>query len=302
MPELYRFGDLTSRNVVNFIDILKEEALMITVQTLENMNVHTIYKVFEDAFTGYFVPFEKKPELHIERWLSAGVDFALSYGVKVDGKLVAFLLHAPREDVVMNLATGVMKAFQGQGLTSLMYEEIFRALPAKGFQKARLEVITENARAIRAYEKSGFVKTRKLLCWKGTLSGLARASGDYEIKKVLLTDEHESLTPFPYAFEQTGPVVLRRSGMLELHELRENKNLLAYAVFHPWQMNLVQVGGFSSEKISGLLHHMKLEGENVGMVNVDERNETVNRLFQSRGLANYISQYEMETVFSRPPL
>ncbi|MFL5783945.1 MAG: GNAT family N-acetyltransferase [Bacteriovoracaceae bacterium] len=275
---------------------------MITVQTLENMNVHTIYKVFEDAFTGYFVTFEKKPELHIERWLSAGVDFSLSYGVKVDGKLVAFLLHAPCEDVVMNLATGVMREFQGKGFTSLMYEEIFRALPANGFQRARLEVITENTKAIRAYEKSGFQKTRKLLCWKGKLEGLTGNCDDYEIKKVLLTEEHESLTPFPYAFEQSAPVVLRRSGMLELHELRENKKLLAYAVFNPWQMNLVQLGGVSSEKISNLLHHMKLEGENVGMVNVDERNNTVNGVFRSRGMTNYISQYEMETALSRPPL
>jgi GNAT superfamily N-acetyltransferase len=266
------------------------------------MNVHTIYKVFEDAFAGYFVTFEKKPEVHIERWLSAGVDFSLSYGVKVDGKLVAFLLLAPRKEVVMNLATGVMKEFQGKGFTSLMYEEIFRALPAKGFQKARLEVITENTKAIRAYEKSGFHQTRKLLCWKGKLEGLARASGNYEVKKVLLTHEHESLTPYPYAFEQSGPVVLRRSGMLELHELRENKTLVAYAVFNPSQMNLVQLGGDSPEKIAGLLHSMKLEGENVGMVNVDERNETVNGLFRSRGMTNYLSQYEMEAAFSRPSL
>lgn len=47
------------------------------VITLENMNVATIYKVFEDAFTDYFVKFEKKADAHIQRWLTAGVDFSL---------------------------------------------------------------------------------------------------------------------------------------------------------------------------------------------------------------------------------
>jgi GNAT superfamily N-acetyltransferase len=237
---------------------------MLDVITLENMNVGTIYKVFEDAFTGYFVEFEKNPEVHIERWLSAGVDFSLSYGVKKDGKLVAFILHAPGEEFVMNLATGVMKEHQGKGLTGLMYERIKNDLPAKNFVRTRLEVITENHTAIRAYEKAGFKKARKLLAWKGEFRNLSNFSGTHEIKKVSFTDEHEKLSPFPYAFEQTNPVVMKRSGMLELHELREHGALLAFAVWNPWKMNMVQLGGISSGAMRGLLFRMKLEGERAG--------------------------------------
>lgn len=270
---------------------------MLDVITLENMNVGTIYKVFENAFTGYFVEFDKKPEVHIQRWLTAGVDFSLSYGVKSDGKLVAFILHSPREDFVMNLATGVMKEHQGQGLTGLMYERIKVELPQKNIRRTQLEVITENHKAIRAYEKAGFRKIRKLLAWKGELKNLTDFPGTHEIRKVAFTDEHAKLTPFPYAYEQTNPVVMKRSGMLELHELREEGKLLAFAVWNPWQMNLVQLGGVTQEAIAGLLFKLKLNGEHAGMVNVDEKNELVNDTLEKAGLANYLSQYEMEMFF-----
>lgn len=270
---------------------------MLEAITLEKMNVRTIYQVFEDAFTDYFVSFEKNHETHINRWLSMGVDFELSYGVKSGGELVAFVLHAPRKDIVMNIATGVRRDFQGKGLTSRMYERILRELPEKGFRKMQLEVITENVRAIGAYEKAGFQKKRKLLCWKGKAEFIPDSPGVYEIKYPQLTSEHAALTPFPYAFEMDKTSVENQSGVLELHELREGKNLLAYAVWDPWKMNLIQLGGVSKESVSGILSRMKLDSENFGMVNVDENNNKVNGVFRELGLMNYISQYEMERLF-----
>lgn len=266
------------------------------VITLEKMNVRTIYQVFQDAFTGYFVEFDKRPEVHIERWLTSGVDFALSYGVKKDGALVAFLLHAPRGPMVMNLATGVKREFQGQGLTGLMYERILKDLPAKGFSKAQLEVITENHRAIHAYEKTGFVKGRKLLSWKGTMTSLPPGVGEHRILPLALSEEHKELTPYPYAFEQDQSVIMKKRSTLELHELRTDGKLVAYSVWNPWSMYLVQLGGKDRESLRGLLHFMNLAGKHLGMINVDERNELVNGVLKETGLLNFLSQYEMERV------
>lgn len=289
---------LTQRNVVNFIGPAVPGGHLKEVITLENMNVATIYQVFEDAFSNYFVRFEKRPEVHIQRWLSAGVDFSLSYGVKIDGKLVAFILHAPREDFVMNLATGVRHEFQGQGLTTLMYERIKSDLPAKGIRRMQLEVIRENHPAIRVYEKVGFRTKRKLLSWKGELGQLLPHHLPYEVKKIAFTHEHALLSHYPIAFEQDISVILIRSEMLELHELREEGKLVAFAVWDPWQMNLVQLEGKNPELVAGLLSQMKLSGEYIGMINVDEKNLIVNGALKSAGLVNYLSQYEMEMTFS----
>ena len=270
---------------------------MLEVISLEKMNVQTIYRVFEDAFTDYFVTFEKNPQLHINRWLFMGVDFELSYGVKSDGQLVAFLLHAPRNDVIMNLATGVRRDFQGKGLTSLLYKRILDEIPLKGFRKMQLEVITENVRAIKAYEKAGFTKVRKLLCWKGTASEFAPSIGEHKIKYPALTHEHFQLSPFPFAFEMDATAVARQAETLELHELREKDQLLAYAVWNPWKMNLIQLGGSDRNSLIGLLSKMKLSGETFGMVNVDEKNILLNGIFRDHNLTNYISQNEMERLF-----
>lgn len=264
------------------------------ILTLENINALTIYKVFEDAFTGYFVEFDRNPKTHLERWMSAGVDFSLSYGVKVDGVLAAFLLHAARGNMVMNLATGVKREFWGQGFTGMMYERIQKDLAGR---TGRLEVITENAKAIRAYEKAGFNIRRKLLSYKGEFGELRYAGGDFEIKPVILTDEHEKLSPFESAFEQSAPVIARRISMLELHELRENGKLVAYAVWNPWKMNLVQLTATDKTTLESLLAKMNLSGKHAGMINVDENDEIVNGVLAGKGLVNFLSQYEMETTF-----
>lgn len=266
------------------------------VITLENMNVMTIYSAFEDAFTGYFVEFEKKPQPHIDRWLSSGVDFTLSYGVKSEGQLLAFILHAPRGKLVMNLATGVRREHQGKGLLSAMYERIRADLPRKGFEKSQLEVITENVRAIRGYESAGFRKMRQLLCWKGGPGDLRISDGDHSILPLVFTQEHDSLTAYPPAFEMGNSVLIRRADILELHELRKDRVLLAYAVWNPWKMNLGRIEGRTSRDMETLLGKMNLSGKNLGIINVDERH-VVNALFREKGLVNYISQYEMEMDF-----
>jgi hypothetical protein len=178
-----------------------------------------------------------------------------------------------------------------------MYERIKNELPARGISRTQLEVITGNHQAIKAYEKAGLKTRRKLLSWKGELKSLTDLPGTHKIKKVSFSEEHETLTPYPYAFEQGNPVVMKRSGMLELHELRRNGKLLAFAIWSPWQMNLVQLGGINSEALAGLLFKMKLIGEHVGMINVDENNKLVNGTLEKAGLVNYLSQFEMEMCF-----
>lgn len=263
------------------------------VITLEGMNIRTIYQVFLDAFTDYYVEFDKRPEFHFELWLSVGVDFSLSYGVKADGVLVAFLLHIPRGGMVMNFATGVRKEFQGKGLTGLMYERVLKELPGINISRFQLEVITENLKGISAYKKAGLKIERTLRSWKGSSENFSDFPGQHAIRTVTFTQEHEELTPYAHAFLQDNESVMRRSGMHELHELRVDGDLLSYAVWNPWKMNLVQLGGKHRGAIEGLLRRMKLSGEEFGMVNVDERNHLINNFFQEKGLKNYLSQYEM---------
>jgi GNAT superfamily N-acetyltransferase len=270
---------------------------MFEVMTLEEMNVQTIYQVFEDAFTDYFVAIEKNSQLHINRWLSMGVDFELSYGVKSQGLLVACLLHSPRKEMIMNLATGVRKDFQGKGLSTLLYQRILKDIPAKGFRQMQLEVITENDRAIHAYEKAGFIKQRKLLCWKGTANAFEGSMGDHRVLKAELTLQHSQLSPYPYAFEMDKTAVMRHADSLELHELRDGEKLLAFAIWNPWKMNLMQLGGINRTAAETLLAKMKLSGQSFGMVNVDERNDLVNGILRDHNLKNYISQYEMVRFF-----
>ena len=55
-----------------------------------------------------------------------------------------------------NAGTGIIPAFRGQGIVGEMYEMLLPRLKAMGIRQSILEVICQNERAIKAYEKAGF--------------------------------------------------------------------------------------------------------------------------------------------------
>lgn len=57
-----------------------------------------------------------------------------------------------------NLGISVLKAFWGQGLGSLLMQEIILSARAMGYLQLGLQVAADNARAIRLYERCGFVR------------------------------------------------------------------------------------------------------------------------------------------------
>lgn len=272
--------------------------MLLTVRNLAETSQSEIYDCFIAAFQNYFVPIIPDEELHVDRWKRNGVDFTLSCGAFDGDQLVGFILHTPQGRNVFNLATGVLPSHRGQGIVNQMYEWIIPQLKELGFKTASLEVITANKAAIKVYERVGFGVQRKLICFKGPiLSELPQdhPESSYFTSEVKFDDEMRKLQTHPYTVEHSEEVLSKTKGVYELHRIFEGKELLAYAIFQPKSLVLMQLearGPFAMDARK-LLGKMRLQGQNVRMINIDEKKVDLITLWQELGLENHINQFEM---------
>src|SRR5262245_8645782 len=101
------------------------------IRTLTGTSHETLVSTFLRAFEGYFVQMPTDPAIWRDRWGSAPVDPARSYGAFNGEELVAFILHAIGTvngvRTAYNSGTGVLPAYRGQHLIDTLYA---RAIPA----------------------------------------------------------------------------------------------------------------------------------------------------------------------------
>ena len=157
------------------------------IKTLERISLEQLSEAFNKAFTKYFVPIRMTPDILREKMHNDRVSLALSAGAFEGNELGGFVLHGYDElDGQMqayNAATGVLPQYRGNRLTGKLYEFILPILKEQKVERCVLEVIDQNAPAIRTYESMGFSLTRELPCFKGG-SGMVEARNAFEIKSI----------------------------------------------------------------------------------------------------------------------
>lgn len=143
------------------------------IRTLENTPLEDIVNCFSIAFADYIVKMPDSVDYWRERYFRSRVDYALSFGVFDKGKMVALIMNGVGMHLgkltAFNTGTGVFPTYRGRQLVDKMYDFAQVGFKKKGIEKCLLEVIDENARAIRVYERNGFEILRRLKCYKGSI-------------------------------------------------------------------------------------------------------------------------------------
>ena len=130
------------------------------VRHLGDTDFKNIMECFLSAFENYFVKMPTDYNFYKERWKASGVNFNLSYGMFDNDKLVGFIINAIDERqgelTAYNSGTGVIPEYRGKRIVKTIYDFAIPDLMQNGITKCLLEVITENAKAIKSYEGIGF--------------------------------------------------------------------------------------------------------------------------------------------------
>jgi ribosomal protein S18 acetylase RimI-like enzyme len=138
---------------------------------LDRVSQIQLHPVFQKAFSDYAMDMSALTEerLHV-RCVKNGVDWDVSVGAFDGERMVGFTLigiDAWQGGLgAFDAATGIEPAYRGQGLARAMFEHALPKLKVRGVEAFVLEVLKDNERAIRAYEKARFEIRRELKCFQ----------------------------------------------------------------------------------------------------------------------------------------
>ncbi|MFQ5604119.1 MAG: GNAT family N-acetyltransferase [bacterium] len=271
-----------------------------------------IYHTFQDAFADYPIDMSRVNEQSLfHRAVKNGIVFESSVGVYYQGKMVGFTLIGldrwQQELAAFDIGTGVVREHRGKGLAQKMFEYAVPFLRAKGVRKFLLEVLQDNAPAIKAYQKAGFNITREFDCFDLKIEKYRLRKGSDAPVRVETLDREE-LTEFigfldwQPSWENSFAAIKRIPDSVLLLAALVDNEYVGLLVFYPalnWIMNLVVRDIYRRRGIASLLmnylylSHTHHEGH-LKIVNVQSKDKGFIRFLTRCGFELYAKQFEME--------
>lgn len=116
------------------------------------------------SFQGYFFPLEMTAQMSADFWRVNQIDATRSVIMHDrQGTFVGMTRVGSRGKRGWCGGFGIVPDFRGTGASVLLAEQMVRVARESGLETIQLEVLAQNIRAIKLYEKIGFAKSRRLL-------------------------------------------------------------------------------------------------------------------------------------------
>jgi len=273
--------------------------------TLENIQQSILTDCFNDGFSDYALNMTATDSYLANRWELGGVDFSLSGGAWIDDKLVGLVIimvgNSNGIPTAFNGATCVRPEARGQAATQRIFDFLIPKFKEKGIQKAQLEVLEENDRAIAVYEKIGFQINRKLLCFK--------EKENIEIYSNKLTDlQIEACSPFNPAkypswktnkpgWEQSDLTIINFPKKHKFFALKSKSKIIGYLIVCPGSKLISQILISPEHHLgdieNGVFSYLRSLNLPTRLINIGEQSKKLIDFLLKSGFSNYINQFEM---------
>jgi ribosomal protein S18 acetylase RimI-like enzyme len=280
------------------------------ITTLSNVALEEIHDAFIDAFSEYEVkldmPIEKLNEMMITRSYSKDD----SIGYFKDNKLIGFILIGLREinnkKVYYDVATGVRKGNQGEGIGDALLKEIPKIMNDNKIDRFSLEVLENNIAAQNLYKKYGFVVTRRLKCYEYMISKEKRKRIEIKEENISVVSNLsiKSYCTFDPSWQNSLTSYLNSKENYSIFYLENEHKLEGYGIVHKKNGSVLQIGLDPEKRTTSVLSKIveglckNTDSTNLKYLNVEDGSEVEN-LLVSIGFSNFINQYEMEYKIER---
>ncbi|MEP0133402.1 MAG: GNAT family N-acetyltransferase [Eudoraea sp.] len=268
------------------------------VNNLSKISVNELIDCFLKAFEGYYVKMPSERNYYKERWKAAKVDLNFSYGMFDKGKLVGFIIHAIDKRfgilTAFNTGTGVLPEYRGKGIVNSIYEYALKDLWTEGVEKSTLEVIRKNEKAIRCYEKVGFIVSKKYKCYTGDIK--VKCSDKLDLKEIALKDIDWGKLPNQQYYSWDFQKETLLEGNYTFVQVFNKGEIESFFIINRINGYLAQFDILNTENRgwNRLFSAIKEFSDKIKVINVDERlTDKLNYLILI-GLKNSIDQFEME--------
>lgn len=275
-----------------------------TIQSLASASLAELTRSFNEAFSDYFVPLQLTEPAMAVKLRSENIDLNYSIGAFENNELKGFILHGidtlDGVKTVYNAGTGVVPPHRGKGLTEQLYKTVLPLLSKEGITHHQLEVIEQNAPAIRVYEKIGFRTVRTFSCFKGTVEEAVDPA--ISIAEVPAPDfqAYASWWNFAPSWQNDSPAILRALEAHRIVELRKGEELLAYAAYSPATGRVKQYGVHPDHRREGYGKQLfsyicsTISNREVNLINIDESDTASTGFFKALGFQRFLGLQEMK--------
>ncbi len=268
------------------------------IKNLANTDIATIVDSMANSFQNYFVKIPFDVDFWAKRYKAARVDYELSFGAFDGDKLVAFIIQGVDlhngEKTAFNTGTGVIEEYRGQKLVDQLYDFAFPALKNNGITKCLLEVIVQNHRAVRVYERIGFEKDRFLRCFSGELEEtnieLQVRETDIEALKSTM-DQYQKY----YSWDNSLDAIQKGGAMFKSFKVSDKEGIdLGYFTISTANNSLIQVETYQNINWPLMIAATKNTISPLRINNVDDNRVKLINALNNAGLQNHINQFEMK--------
>ncbi|MEZ5032883.1 MAG: GNAT family N-acetyltransferase [Saprospiraceae bacterium] len=272
------------------------------IRSLAGVPITDLVDCFLRSFEGYFVPLPTEMSYWQRRFADAGADYDLSFGVFDGEQLVGFVIHCIGEEagrtVAYNTGTGVLPGYRGQQWVDEMVRVAIPILRDAQVATYRLEVIDQNVRAIRVYERIGLQIKRRLKCYHGPLP--EKMPSDIVLEERPVTwciDPSRSVGP--YAWDMSNHAIRRAVDRYHGYVVyrKGSASSVGHFVIELERAHVVQLEAPTSDW-AGLFAGIRQLVPSVKINNIDAGRTDLLQWLDQAKVANVIDQYEMEMALS----
>jgi ribosomal protein S18 acetylase RimI-like enzyme len=249
-----------------------------------------------------------------------GVDWPSSFAAFHEDQLIGVIMTAIDEWPALHtgayaILTAVRRGWQGKGVLTALFEWLNLALDRRQVTQMQLEVLIDNPRARRAYERLGFDTERHLFCFD--LPHLTRPQRFREQLGFELFEGEAAIT----AQRERGEVwasfwslmpawtgstwTVKRTRSRLIFEARWEDEVCGYAVLEPRSAELMQIAvapehrhkGIATELIRSCQQHIR--GPALRVLNVDDAADRGVTIACLRRLGATMTAVQLELVLHR---
>lgn len=295
-------------------------ALALEIRALRDTELPLVHELVRDAFAVYPVPMRLSLEQLGDMLERRGVDWTLSFGAFHQGELIGATMTAVDEwpsvhPCAYAIITAVRMGWQGRGVLTALFEWLSLALDHRNINQMQLEVLIDNPRARRAYERLGFDTERHLFCFdlprldrpQRFTEHLGFAVFEGEAADVVQEERGELWASFwgltPAWTGSSGTA--RRTRSRVVFEARWADEVCGYAVLEPNSAELMQLAVAPEHRRKGVATEMiracqqRIRGPALRILNVDDGGDRGVTIAALRRLGGEMSAVQLEMVLHR---
>ncbi|MEQ9426270.1 MAG: GNAT family N-acetyltransferase [Cyclobacteriaceae bacterium] len=264
-----------------------------------------MHRSFLEAFNDYPVKFDLTSRQFEYRMLNKlNINFDVSYGAFSGEKLAAFLFHTINNykgrETAYNGGTGVIAGHRGRNLIQYLYKMALTDFQKIGVKSILLEVLENNAFAIKLYEEVGFNKTKTLNCFKKEVLSTKPKKRNIEIKRATaIQDNFQSFGDYTPTFGDTLEQVIFNLEDESILTALIDGNLIGYLIFQAKIGRITQIAVSKDYRRLGAGSALIYAAEQVSAVpltvmNVDCNYSDLHTFLINQGFRKSLTQFEME--------